>query len=141
MSQGNLDNPPTAVSDTVQLTLPEQYETRIIGYEANSQPIMGNVLIDPVITSNIQVLPEFMDVHLNNKYININSLGEGQVNVCGENGNIEVGDLITTSSMPGKGMKQADDIIRNYTVGKAREAVTFSSPTEVKQIAVIYHCG
>jgi hypothetical protein len=71
----------------------------------------------------------------------INSLGEGCINVCGENGNIEMGDYITTSSMPGKGMKQDDDLLHNYTVAKARENVTFSSPTEVKQIACSYHCG
>jgi len=75
------------------------------------------------------------------KVLHINALGEGYINVCGENGNIEAGDLITTSSMPGKGMKQADDLLRNYTVAKARESVTFDSPTDVKQIAVTYHCG
>ena len=71
----------------------------------------------------------------------INSLGEGQVLVCGENGNIEVGDLIVTSSMPGKGMKQEDDVVRSYTVAKSREKVTFSSPDEVKLVACIYLCG
>ena len=34
------------------------------------------------------------------------------------NGNIENGDLITTSPIPGIGMKQADDLIHNYTVAK-----------------------
>lgn len=71
----------------------------------------------------------------------INSLGEGQVNVTGEGGNIAVGDLIVLSSTPGKGMRQADDVIRSSTVAKAREAVTFTSPTEEKQIACIYLCG
>lgn len=71
----------------------------------------------------------------------INSLGEGLVNVCGEGGDISVGDLIVTSSMPGKGMKQSDDIIRSYTVAKARENVSFSGSTEVKQVACIYLCG
>lgn len=74
-------------------------------------------------------------------FCQINSVGEGQINVCGQNGNIEVGDLIVTSEMDGKGMKQSDDIVRNYTVAKAREAVTFSSPDEVRQIACIYMCG
>lgn len=71
----------------------------------------------------------------------INAIGEGQINVCGENGNIAVGDLIVTSNTPGKGMKQADDLIRSYTVAKAREAATFSSPSEVKMIACIYVSG
>lgn len=71
----------------------------------------------------------------------VNALGEGQINVCGEGGDIQAGDLIDTSSIPGKGMKQADDIVRAITVAKARESVTFSSPTEVKQIACIYLSG
>jgi hypothetical protein len=70
-----------------------------------------------------------------------NAIGEGQVNVCGQNGNIEAGDLITTSDVTGKGMKQDDNIVRAHTVGKARESVTFSSPDEVKMIACIYMCG
>ena len=70
----------------------------------------------------------------------VNALGEGQVNVCGEGGDISAGDLIVTSSIPGKGMKQGDDIIRSYTVAKARESATFSAG-EVKQIACIYLCG
>ena len=74
-------------------------------------------------------------------YCLINAVGEGQINVCNEGGNIEAGDLIVTSSMAGKGMKQSDDIVRNYTVAKARESVTFSSDTDVQQIACIYLCG
>jgi len=71
----------------------------------------------------------------------VNSVGEGAINVCGEAGNISKGDLIVTSNMAGKGMRQSDDIVRSYTVAKAREDVTFSSPTEVKMIACIYLCG
>jgi hypothetical protein len=73
--------------------------------------------------------------------IQVNALGEGQINVCGENGDIEVGDFIVTSSIPGKGMKQSDDIVRSITVARAREAVSFSGPTEVKLMACIYMCG
>ena len=75
------------------------------------------------------------------KVVQINALGEGQINVCGQGGDIQAGDLIVTSDMPGKGMKQADDIVRSITVAKARESVTFASPTEVKQIACIYLAG
>ena len=78
----------------------------------------------------------------NNYYWGVmNSLGEGQLNVCGEGGNIEAGDLIVASNLKGKGMKQEDDIIRGYTVAKARESVTFTSADEVKQIACIYVAG
>ena len=75
------------------------------------------------------------------RYGVMNALGEGKINVCGEGGNIEKGDLIVTSSIPGKGMKQSDDIYRSCTVARAREDVTFSSPSEVKQIACVYLCG
>jgi hypothetical protein len=71
----------------------------------------------------------------------MNALGEGQINVCGEGGDLARGDLIVASSTPGKGMRQEDDLVRSYTVAKARESVTFTSPDEVKQIACIYLCG
>jgi len=73
--------------------------------------------------------------------LSMNSLGEGGVNVCGEGGDIQPGDLIVTSSTPGKGMRQADDVIRSCTVAKAREAVTFSNASDVKMVACIYLCG
>ncbi len=75
------------------------------------------------------------------KVIFVNALGEGGLNVCGENGNITAGDLIVTSSIPGKGMRQDDDIVRSYTVAKARESVVFDSPGQIKRIACIYLCG
>jgi hypothetical protein len=73
--------------------------------------------------------------------VNINAVGEGAINVCGENGDIDRGDLIVTSSLQGKGMRQSDDVVRGHTIAKAREAVTFSSTDEVKMIACIYLCG
>ena len=71
----------------------------------------------------------------------MNSVGEGMVNVCGEGGDIAAGDLITTSSTPGAGMKQADDLVRAHTVGKARGPASFTNSNQVKQIACIYLCG
>lgn len=71
----------------------------------------------------------------------VNALGEGQMNVCGLGGNIDAGDLIVASDLPGKGMRQADDLHRSTTVAKAREAVTFDFPEQVKVIACTYHCA
>lgn len=70
-----------------------------------------------------------------------NALGEGAVNVCGAGGSIKAGDLIQTSAIAGKGMRQADGVIRNYTVAKAREDVSFASEDEIKLVACIYLCG
>jgi len=47
--------------------------------------------------------------------------------VCSEGGPIQSGDLLTTSSRPGYLMKQDDDIIHSYTVGKAGESANFNS--------------
>ncbi len=73
--------------------------------------------------------------------IQINAVGEGMLNVCGEGGDISNGDLIITSSTPGKGMRQSDGIVMNYTVAKARGNHTFTSTSEVKMIPCIYLCG
>jgi hypothetical protein len=85
--------------------------------------------------------PQYVPIPAGQRVVNVNSLGEGLINVCGEGGDLDIGDLIVTSSTPGKGMKQADDIVRSVTVAKSREVVTFSSPTEIKQIACIYLGG
>ena len=85
--------------------------------------------------------PQYIPIPAGQRVINVNALGEGLINVCGEGGDIEIGDLIVTSSIAGKGMKQSDDFVRSITVAKSREAVTFASSTEVKQIACIYLGG
>lgn len=50
--------------------------------------------------------------------IRVNSCGEGSIWVCNINGNLVNGDLITTCEIPGYGMRQDDDLIHSYTVGK-----------------------
>ena len=71
----------------------------------------------------------------------INAVGEGQINVCGAGGNLQPGDLIVASGLAGKGMRQADDVVRANTVAKCREPVVFTHPGDVKTIACIYLCG
>ena len=60
----------------------------------------------------------------------VNALGEGRVWVSDINGNIKVGDYITTSLIPGFGMRQADDLLHNYTLGKAIEGVDWETVQE-----------
>jgi hypothetical protein len=50
--------------------------------------------------------------------IRVNSIGEGGIWVSNMNGNLESGDYITTSSIPGYGMKQDSEFLANYTVAK-----------------------
>ncbi len=81
----------------------------------------------------------------------VNALGEGCMWVSNINGDIEVGDYITSSNVPGYGQLQDDDFIHSYTVGKAIETVDWETVTEsitdngeqikVYLIAVVYTCG
>jgi hypothetical protein len=48
----------------------------------------------------------------------VNSVGEGCILVSNFNGNLENGDLISSCDIPGLGIKQNDDIIRNITCAK-----------------------
>ena len=48
----------------------------------------------------------------------INSVGEGGIWITNKNGTLESGDYVTTSTIPGYGVKQEDDILHNYTVAK-----------------------
>lgn len=81
----------------------------------------------------------------------INAVGEGAIWVCNINGNIQNGDYITSSDVPGIGMKQDDDILHNYTVAKVTcdctfgdDAITFQwKDINLKKALVgcTYHCG
>lgn len=128
------------ITEVVRSTMPYQkgvlgVQSRRVGYISPEDPPPALTGSNNTLTAEGQAL---IDTH---RLVLVNGVGEGQIYVCGEAGNLEVGDLIVTSSMPGKGMKQADDMVRSYTVAKAREAVTFSSPDEVKLVACIYLCG
>jgi hypothetical protein len=59
----------------------------------------------------------------------INSVGEGAMWVCDATGvPFESGDYITTSDVPGYGMRQDDDVVHNYTVAKITMDCDFSAP-------------
>ena len=62
----------------------------------------------------------------------VNSLGEGAIWVSNKNGSLESGDYITTSSLPGYGQKQDDDILHNYTVAKITRDCDFTQREEPK---------
>jgi len=82
-----------------------------------------------------------------------NAVGEGMINVCAANGDIENGDYICSSNVPGKCMKQDDDLMHNYTVAKASEEVIWDDEivgeggcfeqngVKCKMISCTYHCG
>ena len=100
-----------------------------------------SVISGPAEQRSFVLKPEFANIYETYRSVAVNAIGEGKVNVCGQNGDIAIGDLIVASDNAGKGMKQDDNIVRSITVAKARENVTFADPTEVKQIACIYMGG
>jgi hypothetical protein len=63
----------------------------------------------------------------------INSLGEGGIWVCNKAGMLENGDYITSSTVPGYGIKQNDLILYAYTVAKITCDCNFSTTKIVKQ--------
>jgi len=83
----------------------------------------------------------------------VNALGEGRALVTNINGDIGVGDYITTSPIPGYGQKQDDDLLHSYTLGKAtenvdwdwdkvNETIEFNGRTyKVYLIAIVYVSG
>jgi hypothetical protein len=56
---------------------------------------------------------------LGSNVIRVNGLGEGAIWVTNINGNIENGDYICSSTIPGYGRKQDDDLLHNYSVAKS----------------------
>lgn len=108
-----------------------------VGIYNNHAPNAMSDVVDGILV----IKPEYEPLLVDNNIIAVNAVGEGQINVCGQGGDIQVGDFIVSSNIVGKGMKQSDDLLHSYTIAKARENVTFSSPTEVKQIACIYVAG
>jgi len=88
--------------------------------------------------------------------IRVNSVGEGAIWVCDVGGNLENGDYITSSNIPGYGQKQDDDFLHNYTVAKITcdcdfdlnsniykcEEYEFNGITYKKAfVGCTYHCG
>jgi len=81
----------------------------------------------------------------------VNSMGEGLVWVTNKNGEVEQGDYICSTVVPGHGGKQADDLLHNYTVAKCVEAIDWDSVTDTIEhggvtykkylTACTYNCG
>jgi hypothetical protein len=72
------------------------------------------------------------------KYM-INSVGEGGIWVCNIGGNIYNGDYITSSSLPGFGMKQTSPFHLNYTVAKITCDCDFDDmPYTIQKRELIY---
>jgi hypothetical protein len=96
----------------------------------------------------------YYDLAATHTLVAVNGVGEGSIKVCGQGGPISADDLLVTSSIPGVAMRQnvgqldtaaADDLVRGYTVAKARvakgEVLNFPSSDTVLVIPCIYLGG
>ena len=65
----------------------------------------------------------------------VNSLGEGGIWITNKNGNLENGDYIVSSNIPGYGQKQTlnENILCNFTVAKITTNCDFSLDKKVKK--------
>ena len=73
------------------------------------------------------------DASYNINKFKVNSLGEGAIWVTNKNGNLDIGDYISSSIITGYGQKQNDDLLHNYTVAKITCNCEFSLVKQIKQ--------
>ena len=71
--------------------------------------------------------------NINEERMYINSVGEGAIWVSNKNGSLEIGDYISSTTIPGYGRKQAELSLHNYTVAKMTCDCDFSLSKIVKQ--------
>lgn len=121
----------------------------VIGVLSRRMPLDPESPLNPFAQGPHDKEPSFIRRKLAERFdlVTLNGVGEGQVNVCGRGGDLEAGDFICTSDLPGKGQRQnwsdgeADDLVRRCTVARVREHVTFNSPDEVRLVSCVYLCG
>lgn len=117
-------------------------DKRVVGVVSYAKDtLLDNIKDNPMIKEEHQPYINYM-IDNNYKEVEINSVGEGGILVCNDNGNIDNGDYLISANTEGYAMKQDDDIFHNYTVAKALESVDWSKETNTtKLIACTYHCG
>jgi hypothetical protein len=94
---------------------------------------------------------ENFGVKNNEMHISVMALGEGVVWVTNINGEIQNGDYIESSVIPGHGRLQDDDIMRSRTVAKCTESIDWNSITDTIEYngklykkyltCATFHCG
>jgi hypothetical protein len=105
-----------------------------LAQKANDKTVFGVVSLKPNVFPGT---PEFNPTELakaGDLRAEINSVGEGAMWVSNANGQVNSGDYITSSSIPGYGMVQKDDRLRNYTVAKATMSCDFDVSSTQPQL-------
>lgn len=68
-------------------------------------------------------------------------IGTGFIWVANKGQNIEIGDYLMSSNTNGCAEKQDDDILHNYTIAKATEAVVWQKNETKRLVSCTYHGG
>ena len=110
-------------SHNIKIYINDSWPETILSYKQNLKSVVGVISIN-----------EEYEQQFEKNSIKINSVGEGGIWVSNINGNIENGDYITTSNIPGYGQKQNDDLLHNYTVAKITCDCNFTSNRILKKI-------
>jgi hypothetical protein len=137
----DLQNPGSSGDDAWPLTLNDGTVSRVaedaLGVQCNMAEESGGEWVP---TAKFQTLWKLAAVG-DSRQSNYGTTALTGFKVCNEGGDISVGDLLCTSTTPGFLMKQSDDIMRSYTVGKAMEDVTFDSGGQATGIYGYVYCG
>ena len=126
------------VNNTLEASINESLPVCIISNSDNDNKVFG-VVSDKEDTSDGRSTGTgsyktiSKKANINEQRMYINSVGEGAIWVCNKNGIIENGDYITSSTVPGYGVKQSDLILYAYTVAKITCDCNFSTTKIVKQ--------
>ena len=79
-----------------------------------------------VLDRTLTVNDEAQLIEQGDKRVQVNAIGEGGIWIVNTAGEIEAGDYITSSYIPGYGMKQDEPYLCNYTVAKATMDCNFT---------------
>ena len=124
--------------NTLEVTINESLPVCVITTSDNDKKVFG-VLSDKEDSENTRNYSSgnwvsvYSKQNNNEQRVFINSVGEGAIWISNKNGILENGDYISSSTVPGYGAKQADDLLHNYTVAKITCDCDFSTTKIVKQ--------
>ena len=100
-------------------------------FKTNTVPIvaLSNVTMDK---ASYGIVSDVNCLHTDDYDVLVDVKGDTRVWVSDVGGNIQSGDLLTTSNLaPGYAQKQNDDIIHNYTVAKVTQDCDFTEPAQI----------
>jgi len=112
-------------SISISSTLP----TVRLADKKNDSKVFGAFVAETPLPQDHWYIQQNPDRISQERFGTVNALGEGRVWVTDIYGNIDAGDYVTTSEIPGYGGKQSDDLLHNYTFGKVTESINWDTIT------------